>query len=134
MNNEIYKTIRISDMRPDEHHLAIDTTDGTATEIAKVVVRMAGKSEDNPVLVEFANELVNRYNDYILPPPDAELVKAALREQVDNLTKELESVGERNEAFSSFAFELNEVLGDKTLTKSFRIKEAKRKLVAWLNG
>lgn len=120
MNNEIYKTIRISDMRPDEHHLAIDTTDGTATEIAKVVVRMAGKSEDNPVLVEFANELVNRYNDYILPPPDAELVKASLRDQIAHLTKVIS--------------EVDAMIGDESLTKKFRLKEAMRILSANSKG
>lgn len=134
MNNNIYKTLRISDQRPDEHHLAIDTTDGAATEIAKVVVRMAGQSEDNPVLVEFASELVRRYNDYIFPSPDEELVKSNLRTMVASLNKDLEDAENRSQEYFKFIFEINALLGDKTLTKSFRIKEAKRKLVAWLNG
>lgn len=49
--------------RYSDSHAVIHATDAHWA-IAQVVVRMDGETEDSPILVKFAHELVNRYNQY----------------------------------------------------------------------
>lgn len=45
-------------------HATGDQLAGTHWAVAEVVVRMDGDAEDTPELVNFAHELVNRYNQH----------------------------------------------------------------------
>ena len=58
-------TLDMKDRHDDCHALIHATGDqlaGTHWAVAEIVVRMEGDTEDTPELVNFAHELVNRYN------------------------------------------------------------------------
>lgn len=60
-------SLDLIDRYSDSHaviHATGDRITGTHWAVAQVVVRMDGEREDSPLLVKFAHELVNRYNQH----------------------------------------------------------------------
>ena len=64
-------------------HATGDQHAGTHWAVAEVVVRMDGDKEDTPELVNFAHELVNRYNQHNELTEQRDVLLAALQGMID---------------------------------------------------